>query len=312
MQNSIRFLMLMAIMIWPMAAQAETLTCEDGSGDCEIDAQGATCDCADGSSVAMEMVGEGSEMDVTEAMCLEILLEACGGREITGECDSDKGACVVYSDGSSFCECADGSGAGSGESSEGSEGGEDPVYPTDPDDDAATEAPRARVWLDEALTCDMVLADACPNDPPNPADECTTQALTVCNSLGDWMAECYEQTVWAYMIVECCNEFEESAEVINDIWSCLDGKSCVDGAEACFEEIGEAEDALYGGDRQSGDANDDSLDGVKGEESDDDDEDDKSSGSGSDDEINCANTGAPASLLLLLTLLALAWRRRQA
>ncbi len=309
MKKKVAVLMLGCLLLAP-SLYAEEITCSDDSGSCALNETEAICNCADGTSigsgasVSMEQVGV--ETDVTQEACEAMLLTACMGRAVEDECITEKGGCVVFSDGTSYCICADGSGFDEEYSEPGYEG-EDPVYPTDPDPDTDGGSEIDEKLFDgegEAVSCEDVLAEECPNDPPNPAEECSSEALALCNSLVDWYETCYEETIWPFMVVECCDEYEDNSEEMTTVADCLEGKGC-DEAEDCFptyDAVDEAMGALFSGDSKDSAAGD--SQGTSNEEGDD--------GEVSEDDlIDCSQAPAGSALVLILMLgLGLTWRRR--
>lgn len=297
-------------------AQAAPVTCEDSSGSCELDTGFFTCECASGVAVAGTNASEPRDTETppdavepTEEACLVLLEENCAAWEVVDSCSSEKGACQIFAGGFSSCECADGMGGGSGGSEPGWDGEDDGSWDdggfTDPD---TAEPPRARI-KDEALVCDDILLENCPNDPPDPAEHCDSEALDTCTDVAAWYADCYDQTLWPYMIIDCCGQVEQDGENFAEMWSCLQASTC-EGASECFGDA-EAQEALFGADPSKddgagdgvprGDDADDTLGGEKdGEES------------GADDgKGGCSQTSSPA-WLGLLALMGLALRRRLA
>ncbi len=243
-------------------------------------------------------------MEMTEEFCMQMLLDTCLGLAVEEECDTAKGACVVYSDGSSDCICADGYGESYGESSSGSTG-EDPVYPTDPDPET-DEGRTDKIFADDEIpACADVLAEECPNDPPDPAEECSSDALAMCNAMVTWYESCYEETIWPFMVIECCDEFEDDGEAMTTIAQCLEGKGC-DNAEDCFptyEAVDEALGALFSGDEK---------DGASGEQGGTNEDGSESDASSDDDSSDCSQASSGSALALMLLLgLALGLRRRE-
>lgn len=339
MKKTIILTSICSLMLFTGIASAEELTCSDGSGSCTISEYEGSCECAgtgDGFGFA------GSEaMEVSEAFCIEMLADACMGREVVDTCKNEKGECTTFSNGWADCICAAGWGSGNGQSEPGYPGedsgsdsggtdgseGDAPVedegstdgdwdYPDgdwiEPDGD----------WEDnEVMSCEEALAVECPDDPPNPSEHCETAALALCNNMAAWLADCFDETVWPFMIIDCCDEYGSNQGEMDEMWACLNGTAC-DAADDCFpsweaadseEERGDAaQDALFGGNK-GGDGNgtddptdlgDDGVDGDDGG---------NNSGSGNDSSaLDCRHGGSPMGLLLMLAFLAVLTHRRLA
>lgn len=281
--------------------------CSNDFGECTVnvdDVVSFSCTCKDGVAVdgGYGMDGDvGEEFEAPEADCEQILQETCPSFE---KCSSDKGICTIYDDYNN-CTCADGSHQGEG-SSGGSEGvdgdvvsGDDPVDGDAVSGDDPDEEEAAR-FKEGEQSCEQILMEECPNDPPDPANECSDKAFEACNGIAQWFSECFENDVWPFEIIDCCEYFEEDSEAISDEYNCLKDKDCDSGVDECMARVGEDYTDLVS---DEGGAN--TADGdVTDDKSDDGSESDQGSGdSGSD--CNQTSGGSMAILLLMLALVGL-------
>jgi MYXO-CTERM domain-containing protein len=315
MKTIISLLGMVSLVCVGALASAAEVTCSDDSGSCTLSENMVSCECANGiamgSGFDVPEDGDADAMDVTEEACNAWLEETCAGWEVVDECETQKGACVLYANESISCECADGNwgDGGSSEPGEPGEGGGSDPGEIDPDEGGTDEAqPRARLL--EGGTCDEQLAEVCPNDPPDPAESCSTDALATCNALGQWYVDCYDSKLWPYMIIDCCADLEREGSELPEVWACLQEKSC-DEADSCFpsrEADESAWDSALGGNddgEQTGEDGD-----LADNEADGDVLADPGIGDGSGDG-GCSQSGGPAWLGLLM-LLGLALRRQLA
>ncbi len=234
-----------------------SVTCQGERGNCEVMPTLVNCECADGSGSGLG--GPGFEM--TEAACLEILESSCAlPPEI---CGTEKGICEVHEDGRFSCICADGSTVPDLDGDIDSDwivpdgdapvDGDDGPIPVDGDAIPQSLAPvvDGDVAIDgdeeqTTLACTAVLTDNCPNDPPNPADSCSTEALTLCNSIVDFVGDCTSEPSLAFRVILCCGMHAEDAQALEDMWTCIQQEGC-DNFQTCFGG-GEDGDAIADGD----------------------------------------------------------------
>jgi len=157
--------------------------------------------------------------EVTEEDCWNALAD-CEATVPIDSCESEKGACDIYQDYTS-CDCADGSNSG------GEEPGDDgETDPEEPPVDGGGSEPAGRIM---EAACEAILAEQCPNDPPDPAESCETAALDLCNNMAAFAEECWDEHVWPYQIVTCCDDYSAGADrqaEIDAMWGCLETKGC--------------------------------------------------------------------------------------
>lgn len=354
MKKTIILTSICSLMLFSGIASAEELTCSDGSGSCTISEYEGSCECAgtgDGiafaGSEAMEVSEESCLAMLAESCMGREVVDTCKSEK--GECTTFSNGWADC-----ICAAGWGSGDGQSEpghpgedsdsdhgGTDGSEGsggtdvdaeGEDDAPVIEGDDEGYSDGDWDYAdgdWIEPdgdwgyvdgdedyvVMSCEEALAVECPDDPPDPSEHCETDALALCNKLAGWLADCFDETVWPFMIIDCCDEYGFNQDDMEDMWACLNGTAC-DAADDCFpaweatdseEERGEAaQDALFGGDK-GGDGN--GNDGPT--DLDDSEDEDDGSGSGSDSSgLDCQHTGSPMGLLLMLVLLAVLTRRR--
>lgn|GEM_PF-5225416 len=309
MKNVISGIGLLILILSANVAFAEEITCESQYGECTMSETSLECICA-GGIASSTVIGEGETLEVSEEACLAQLEEMCRSSTPVDSCESEYGACVIYEDYSS-CECADGSNSGGGEGSEpgdegeGSEGEEGSV---DPDAETPPQSGKI-VSPEESIACEELLGTECPDLPPDPAEECSEEALTVCNGMAQFTYDCWEDQIWPYEIVACCAEYETSSETMNSLWECFQGSSCETVGEDCYEGIEEANVGFIDESKAGGDDN--GEDGAEGEgeidiaDGDSTDGDAEDDGSADDEEDSgCSQTSGALPLALLMLALA--------
>ena len=300
---------------------AKEVTCEGDLGACTVSEYSFNCTCADGSGIAGGGVpdGDAETMVVDEEYCLDILNEVCREFVPLETCESEKGACDIFED---FydCTCADGSGSGGGESD--GDGG-----PVDPDEPLFSfKRFKQGGW--EEMTCDELLVQECPNEPPAPQAVCAEEFYPPCNGMATWYGDCSGETVWPYQIIECCEDFEEYPDDWGEIWDCVQAAQTCEDFYDCFEtagidgdrgDVAADGDATPGG-AESGDEDQQAPGEADGDGDADGDVDEEAAGEDGttdgtgpeDDDDTCAHTSAPAAFILLGLLAVIGLRRRKA
>jgi len=284
-------------LLFSVPAMAEDLGCSNDFGECKISEFSEGCVCNDGNAsdggVVVDGDVEGSE--VTKERCEQLLAQMCPAFE---DCKSTKGMCRVYENGESSCTCADGSGNGSG-STDGSDG-ETPVAEDPVDGDAVSSAAddlESPVnFKDGTQSCEEMLTEECPNDPPDPEEECAEDAYEACNGIANWVMECNDgNELWPYQLIACCDDYDEA---VQEQWECFKDKNCEEGENECnWDNIGE-------------DGSVNTADGDVADDGDGKDLNGESESSDDGDSNDCNHTGSPAGFVLLLIALLMACRKR--
>jgi len=277
------------LFIYSGVACAEELSCESNYGECTITETTTECACAggdiaDGGIATSGTVGEGETQEVSEEACLALLEEICRSSTPLDSCESEYGACVIYED-HNTCECADGSGDGS--SSEPGSSGEGSGGSADAEAEIPPQSGKIMPLDEKTAVCTDVLAIECPNLPPDPATECSIEELDVCVGMAQFTGECWEDKIWPYEIIDCCNEYRSSPDALDTMWECFQNSSCDSVAEDCYDDIREANVGFV--DESQALGGEDGAGGNEDEESAD------------DEDSGCSQTGGtmPFALLLL-------------
>ncbi|HNW82964.1 MAG TPA: hypothetical protein PKG52_08750 [bacterium] len=297
-----KFLVLSAAVLMSGMVYAESVTCENENGKCEFFEDGTmTCECTDfgtgSSSVGTDPNGDEVVMPTTEE-CLAMVEEMCGIPEGAVTCENPAGNCIVYADGTYYCQCLDGTGEGTGGSSDPGDPGDTEVDPTEPPqtDGGDSTEPAMNCSDDkdcpvdyicdngicefngeiEMPVCAEVLVDICGTEAPDLRKICSEESLPYCvNALSTLSGKCGEalpeETVnellagtWndsALQVAECCRGYETEKTYYDDLTQCLETKAC----EECmgqFEEATGEDDVNEGGD--TGDTGDTANTGNTG------------------------------------------------
>ncbi len=253
-------------------AWAEPLSCSDAFGECTLDASSVSCECVSGEG----MDGDGEGMEVSEAKCQEWLEQFCGG---AARCATDKGECRVYGDDYYGCTCADGE-----------------------DIDGSLDEPS-----EGDATCSALLAELCPDDPPDPAEVCPSDSLSLCEDLADKLNACQGVSQLAYVIIDCCEDYSGDSEAIAATEACLAESDC-DAFLACWDDVpfddrnpatGDGDDLADGDD-----GSDDDGDGSAAEE-------DADNTEADDEGDGCRQSSSVGAWFVMLLFVAVMVRRRR-
>jgi len=285
---------LLACLLFALPALAEETICSNDWGECEIDQVGFNCSCVDGSGVGGSMDfdvdgdvdGDFEANDLSDEYCKQTLAKMCPAFE---ECKTEKGECRTYEDGAIDCRCADGTGANIDHPGDFHPADGDSIDEVDGDQVVDHDEEKDVVVKDDLQSCGDLLTQTCPNDPPDPEEECATEAYQTCNDMINWQVDCAEDSIaWPYRIIRCCEYFDE---VTKTTWDCLMGKSCTDGYKEC-----------YGG--EGGMADGDATDDGSGKDLNGESEATDGSGDG------CSHTGSPAGFVMMIMALFITFRKR--
>ena len=90
--------------------------------------------------------------------------------------------------------------------------------------------------------CDEVLAQACPEDPPDPAASCAPNVLAFCTEYVNFIAGCYHDfNVWPFLVIDCCWSHEDDdAAHLTELTNCFRTKTCYT-LNLCDDQAGDGD-----------------------------------------------------------------------
>ena len=207
----------------------ERVTCETDLGTCEFTKTSSMCECTDSAygEGTVSVSPDETALPTTEE-CEAAIKEQCGLPEGAEQCDNPAGKCVVFEDGTYYCNCLDGNSEGSGGSSGGSTGDDDDTPSVDPDEEGEGETEVDPVVEDEdgEKTNPIGDPDGEDDDPVEPQDECETSADCKEGECIDGFCHFVaEKPVCAEKLVEVCGT---EAPLLSDYCTTESLPYCVD------------------------------------------------------------------------------------